>query len=65
MSLKIMKFTNFDFTDLRLCTLNPKSFYYEFLATLDKRGQGIPNYGDKRGGERVSNVTWGLITEES
>ena len=28
---------------------DPKSFDYLFLATLDERGQGIPNDGDKRG----------------
>ena len=38
-------------------TVDPKSVDYQFLATLDERGQGIPNDGDKRGGERVSNVT--------
>ena len=27
------------------------------MVTLDERGQGIPNDGDKRGGERISNVT--------
>ena len=31
-------------------TLDPNSFDYKFLATLDERGQGIPNDGDKRGG---------------
>ena len=31
-------------------TLDPKSFVYQFLATLDERGQGIPDDGDKRGG---------------
>ena len=31
-------------------TLVPKSFDYYFLATLDERGQGIPNDGDERGG---------------
>ena len=25
---------------------------YKFLATLDERGQGIPNDGDKRGGRK-------------
>ena len=35
-----------------LPTLDPKSFDYWFLATLDEMGQGIPNYGDKRGGRK-------------
>ena len=30
-------------------TLDPKSFEYQFLATLDEMGQGIPKDGDKRG----------------
>ena len=34
------------------CTVDPKYFEYQFLATLDKRGQGIPNDGDKRGGRK-------------
>ena len=34
-----------------LLTLDPQSFDYSFLATLDERGQGIPNDGDKRGGK--------------
>ena len=38
-------------------TLDPKPFDYQFLATLDERGQGIPTMGIKEGGERVSNVT--------
>ena len=38
-------------------TVDPKSFDNQFLATLDERVQGIPNDGDKRGVERVSNVT--------
>ena len=38
-------------------TLDPKSFDYKFLATLDGRGQVIPNDGDKERGERVTNVT--------
>ena len=29
-----------------------KIFDYQFLATLDKRGQGIPNEGNKKGGGR-------------
>ena len=33
-------------------TVDPKSFDYEILATLDERGQGIPNDGDKRGGRK-------------
>ena len=36
-------------------TLDPKSFDYKFLATLDGRGQGIPNdgvCGDKRWGRK-------------
>ena len=37
--------------------MDPKYFGYQFLATSDKRGQGIPNDGDKRGGKRVTNVT--------
>ena len=32
------------------CTLDPKSFDYSFLVTLDEKGQGIPNDGEKRGG---------------
>ena len=37
--------------------IDPKSFDYQFLATLDERGQGIPKIGIKEGGERVTNVT--------
>ena len=33
-------------------TLDPKSFRYQFLATLDERGQGNPKDGDKRGGRK-------------
>ena len=33
-------------------TVDPKSFEYEFFATLDEREQGIPNDGDKRGGRK-------------
>ena len=29
--------------------MDPKTFVYQFLATLGERGQGIPNEGDKRG----------------
>ena len=29
-------------------TVDPKSFVYQFLATLDEGEQGIPNEGDKR-----------------
>ena len=38
------------FICLYLCiniTFDPKSFGYQFLATLDERGQGIPKDGDK------------------
>ena len=35
-----------------LLTLDPKSFDHYFLATLDERGQCIPNDGDKRGGRK-------------
>ena len=35
-----------------LVPVDPKSFDYYFLATLDDRGQGIPNEGDIRGGRR-------------
>ena len=35
----------------------PKSFDYEFLATLDVRVLGILTMGIKKGGERVTNVT--------
>ena len=38
-------------------TLVPKSFDYQFLDTLDERGQGIPTMWIKEGGERVTNVT--------
>ena len=39
-------------------TLAPKSFDYQFMATLHWRGQGIQNEGDnKRGGEGDTNVT--------
>ena len=31
-------------------TVGPKSFVYQFLDTLDERGQVVPNEGDKRGG---------------
>ena len=30
-------------------TMDPKSFDYQFLATLHEMGQGIRNDGDKRG----------------
>ena len=44
--------------DMIIVTVDPKSFDHYLLATLDERGQGVPNNGDKRGGgERVSNVT--------
>ena len=33
-------------------TLDPKSFDCKFLATFDEGGKGIPNDGDKRGGEK-------------
>ena len=33
-------------------TLDPKYFYNWFLATLDERGQGIPNDGNKIGGRK-------------
>ena len=33
-------------------TLDPKSFDYQFLDTLDEMGQCIPNDGDKRGEEK-------------
>ena len=42
--------------------MGPKSFVYQFFDTLDERGQVVPNEGDKRGGERVNNVTR-IITE--
>ena len=35
-------------------TKDPKYFDCQFLATLDERGQGIPNDGDKRGREKGS-----------
>ena len=38
-------------------TLGPKSFDYQFLATLDEREKGIPNEGIKEGGEWVTNMT--------
>ena len=38
------------FLNLR-CTVDPKSFDYQFLDTLDERGQGIANEVDKRGGQ--------------
>ena len=37
---------------LRTATLDTKSFDYQFLATLDEMGQGIPNDGDKKGGRK-------------
>ena len=33
-------------------TLDPQSFDHLFLATLDERGQCIPNDGDKKGGRK-------------
>ena len=30
-------------------TVDPKDLDYQFLATSDERGQGIPNNGDKEG----------------
>ena len=33
-------------------TLVPKSFDYQFMATLDWRGQGIQNGGDNKMGEK-------------
>ena len=36
----------------RVHTLVPKSFDYQFMATLDLRGQGIQNVGDKKRGEK-------------
>ena len=38
--------------DIRPVTLDPKSFDYQFMATLDERGQGIPNDGEKREGRK-------------
>ena len=36
--------------------MNPKSFDYSFLATLDERGQGIPTMGIEEWRERVTNA---------
>ena len=33
-------------------TLAPKSFDYQFMATLYKKGQGIQNDGDNKRGEK-------------
>ena len=33
------------------CTLVQKSFDYQFIATLDRGGQGIQNNGDDKRGE--------------
>ena len=39
-------------------TLDPQSFEYQFLTTLDERGQSIPTMGIKEGGgERTTKVT--------
>ena len=38
-------------------TLASKCFDYQFLVTLNEKGQGIPSGGDKRGGSRVADVT--------
>ena len=38
-------------------TLASKCFDYQLLVALYERGQGIPSGGDKRGGERVADVT--------
>ena len=35
--------------DMIIVTVDPKSFDHYLLATLDERGQGVPNDGDKRG----------------
>ena len=40
-----------DISDIRT-TVDPKYFDYKFLATLDERGQGIPNDRYKRGGRK-------------
>ena len=33
-------------------TVDPKSLVYQFLDTLDKRGQVVTNEGDKKGGRK-------------
>ena len=38
-------------------TVASQCFEHQFLATLYERGQGIPSSGDKRGGERIADVT--------
>ena len=38
-------------------TVDPKSFVYQFLTTLDERERGVPNEVIKERGERVTNVT--------
>ena len=43
--------------DMIIVTVDPKSFDHYLLATLDERGQGVPNEGIKEGRERVTNVT--------
>ena len=37
---------------LSLCSVDQKSFDYQFLDTLDKRGQVVTNEGDKKGGRK-------------
>ena len=37
--------------------MDPQYFDYQFLDTLNERGQGILNDGDKEEGGGVSNVT--------